>query len=99
MNKQKQGAVMKTQIQHFDKLDRELAVGDCVAFNSFYKHGLAIGRIVALKKTRSTVAIIPLKEPHRRDAYWQEQYEEDITSRDMIKLDTKDVMFQVLKSK
>lgn len=90
---------MKKQVQHFDKLDRELAVGDCVAFNSFYKQGLAIGRIVALKKTRSTVATIPLKEPHRRDRYWTESYEEDITSRDMIKLDTEDVMFQVLKSK
>jgi len=94
------GAAMKKQVQHFDKLDRELAVGDCVAFNSFYKHGLAIGRIVALKKTRATVSAIPLKEPHRQDHYWSEaNYEEDITSRDMIKLDTKDVMFQVLKSK
>ena len=92
---------MQKQVQHYDILDRELAVGDCVAFNSFYKHyGLAIGRIVALKKTRATVSKIPLREPHRKDYYWSEaNYEEDITSRDMIKLDTKDVMFQVLKSR
>lgn len=91
---------MKKQVHHFDKLDRELAVGDCVAFDSFYKHGLSIGRIVTLKKTRATVSAIPLREPHRQDHYWSEaNYEEDITSRDMIKLDTKDVMFQVLKSK
>lgn len=90
---------MKKQIQHFDKLDRELAVGDCVAFNSFYKHGLAIGTIVALKKTRSTVAYIPLKEPHRVSYVSDDSYEEDITSRDMIKLDSKEVMFHVLKNK
>lgn len=87
---------MKKLYQHFDLLNKELAIGDCVAFNSFYKHGLSLGTIVELKRTRATVKTITLNEPHRRDNYFVD-YEEDITSRDLIKLDSKEVAFQVLQ--
>ena len=89
----KQGASMKEQVQHFDKLGRELAAGDVVAFTSFFT-GMTIGRIDRLKKVRaSIVAFRNTKSP------WYTQNPEDINSGELVKLDSKDVAFYLLKNK
>lgn len=91
---------MKKPVQHVDKLDRELSVGDCVAYSSHFIHGVAIGRITALKRTRAIIESIPLKQPEGIIDYSQgRSYNESIVSSDMIKLDAKDVTFKILKSK
>ena len=84
---------MKTQNQHFDKLGRELHVGDVVAFTSFYT-GMTIGRIDRLKKVRaSIVSLSDTRKP------WYTPGPEDINSGETVKLDPKDVSFYLLKNK
>lgn len=84
---------MKTQNQHFDKLGRELAVGDVVAFASFFT-GMTIGRVDRLKKVRASVqSLSDSRKP------WYTDSPEDINSNDLVKLDPKDVEFFLLKQK
>ena len=87
------GAVMKIQVQHFDKLGRELQVGDVVAFTSFFT-GMTIGRIDKLKKVRAT--IVSLSDSRKP---WYHDTPEDINSSDLVKLDPRDVAFYLLKNK
>jgi len=87
------GEIMTKQVQHVDKLGRELAVGDVVAFTSFFT-GMTIGRIDRLKKVRaSIVSLSDTKSP------WYTQDPEDINSGELVKLDPKDVAFYLLKNK
>lgn len=84
---------MKTQVQHFDKLGRELQVGDVVAFASFFT-GMTIGRVDKLKKVRaSIVSLSDTRKP------WYTPGPEDINSGDLVKLDPRDVAFYLLKNK
>lgn len=80
---------MKTYTQT-DKLGRELAVDDCVVFNSYYG-GLVIGRVVKLNRTRVRVQRVTELRLFERS--------EDIQPYDMIKLDSRDVEFYLLKQK
>lgn len=84
---------MTKQIQHFDKLGRELQVGDVVAFASFFT-GMTIGRVDRLKKVRAT--IVSLSDSRKP---WYHDSPEDINSGDLVKLDPKDVEFYLLKQK
>lgn len=84
---------MTKQVQHFDKLGRELAVGDVVAFASFFT-GMTIGRIDRLKKVRAS--IVSLSDSRKP---WYHNSPEDINSGDLVKLDSKDVAFFLLKQK
>ena len=84
---------MKTQVQHFDKLGRELAVGDVVAFASFFT-GMTIGRIDKLKKVRAMIVSL---SDSRKPRYYDTP--EDINSSDLVKLDSRDVAFYLLKNK
>ena len=91
---------MKKPVQHFDKLGRELVIGDCVAYSSRFIHGVAVGRITELKRVRAVVMGIYIKPPEGILDYSQGQYHyESIASSDMIKLDAKDVTFKILQSK
>ena len=83
---------MKT-LQHFDKLGRELTVGDVVAFKSFYT-GMTIGRVDKLKKVRASIVAI---SDTRKS--WYVPGPEDINSGELVKLDSKDVAFYLLKNK
>jgi hypothetical protein len=87
------GEIMTKQVQHFDKLGRELAVGDVVAFKSFYT-GMTIGRIDRLKKVRAS--IISLSDTRKS---WYISGPEDINSGETVKLDPRDVAFYLLKNK
>jgi hypothetical protein len=84
---------MKTPIQHFDKLGRELVVGDVVAFKSFYT-GMTIGRIDRLKKVRAS--IVSLSDARKS---WYISGPEDINTGETVKLDPRDVAFYLLKNK
>ena len=84
---------MTKQVQHVDKLGRELAVGDVVVFKSFYT-GLAIGRIDRLKKVRAS--IVSLSDTRNS---WYVSGPEDINSGETVKLDPRDVSFYLLKNK
>jgi len=87
------GEIMTKQVQHFDKLGRELAVGDVVAFTSFFT-GMTIGRIDRLKKVRaSIVSLSDTRKP------WYTPGPEDINSGETVKLDPHDVAFYLLKNK
>lgn len=79
--------------QHFDKLGRELAVGDVVAFTSFYT-GMTIGRIDRLKKVRASIQ--SFKDVKMS---WIPEGLEDINSGETVKLDPRDVSFYLLKNK
>ena len=84
---------MTKQVQHFDKLGRELAVGDVVAFASFYT-GMTIGRVDRLKKVRASIqSLSDSRKP------WYTDGPEDINSGELVKLDPKDVEFFLLKNK
>jgi hypothetical protein len=87
------GEIMTKQVQHFDKLGRELAVGDVVAFTSFFT-GMTIGRIDRLKKVRAS--IVSLSDTRKS---WYTPGPEDINSRETVKLDPRDVSFYLLKNK
>lgn len=84
---------MTKQVQHFDKLGRELTVGDVVAFKSFYT-GMTIGRIDRLKKVRAS--IISLSDTRKS---WYVSGPEDINTGETVKLDPRDVAFYLLKNK
>ena len=84
---------MTKQVQHFDKLGRALAVGDVVAFKSFYT-GMTIGRIDRLKKVRAS--IVSLSDTRQS---WYVSGPEDINSGETVKLDPRDVAFYLLKNK
>jgi hypothetical protein len=87
------GINMTKQVQHVDKLGRELQVGDVVAFASFYT-GMTIGRVDRLKKVRATiVALSDSRKP------WYHDSPEDINSNSLVKLDSRDVSFFLLKNK
>jgi hypothetical protein len=87
------GEIMTKQVQHFDKLGRELQVGDVVAFTSFFT-GMTIGRIDRLKKVRaSIVSLSDARKP------WYTPGPEDINSKETVKLDPRDVAFYLLKNK
>jgi hypothetical protein len=82
---------MKTH-QHVDRLDRELAVGDVVVYNSYYGSGLTIGRIERLMKVRAEIHSFVDRRSRRGYSHI-----EDINSRDTVKIDPKDVAFWLLK--
>jgi len=84
---------MKIQVQHFDKMGRELQVGDGVAFTSFFT-GMTLGRVDKLKKVRAT--IVSLSDSRKP---WYHDTPEDINSSDLVKLDPRDVAFYLLKNK
>lgn len=84
---------MKKEIQHFDKLGRELQVGDVVVFTSFYT-GMTIGRIDRLKKVRASIQ--SFKDTKMS---WIPSGPEDINSSETVKLDSRDVAFYLLKNK
>jgi hypothetical protein len=84
---------MKTPIQHFDKLGRELVIGDVVAFKSFYT-GMTIGRIDQLKKVRAS--IVSLSDTRKS---WYTSGPEDINSGETVKLNPQDVAFYLLKQR
>lgn len=79
---------------HFDKLGRELAVGDVVAYNSFLNGTLTVGRIERLMKVRAEIH--SFVDSRSR---WNTSNIEDINSRDTIRLDPKDISFWLLKHK
>ena len=84
---------MTKQVQHFDKLGRELQVGDVVVFTSFYT-GMTIGRIDRLKKVRALImSLSDTRKP------WYTPGPEDINSSETVKLDSGDVAFYLLKNK
>ena len=87
------GEIMTKQVQHVDKLGRELQVGDVVAFASFFT-GMTIGRVDKLKKVRAS--IISLSDSRKP---WYTDSPEDINSGDLVKLDPRDVSFYLLKNK
>lgn len=79
---------MKTYNQS-DKLGRALSINDCVAYESYYG-GITIGRVV--KVNRERVRIMRVTEQNLRDT------PEDIIPRDIVKIDSKDVTFYLLKN-
>lgn len=78
---------MKTYTQT-DKLGRELAVDNCVAYESYYG-GITVGRVI--KVNRQRVRIMRVTETNLRDT------PEDIIPRDIVRIDSKDVTFYLLK--
>lgn len=79
---------MKTYT-HTDKLGRELVVNDTVVYSSFYG-GLTIGRVDVLNRVR--VRLRRLTDRHLVDGH------EDINPRDVVKVDSKEVAFYLLKN-
>jgi hypothetical protein len=75
--------------QHFDKLGRELAVGDCIAYNSHFG-GLTVGRVEKINRER--IKIIRLTESANMD--WEFEFAHPCNT---VLLDSKDVTFYLLK--
>ena len=80
---------MKTYT-HSDKLGRELAVNDTVVYSSYYG-GLTIGRVDVLNRVR--VRLRRLTDTRLVSG------PEDINPRDVVKIDSKEVEFYLLKQK
>jgi hypothetical protein len=88
------GEIMTKQVQHFDRLGRELAVGDVVTYNSFYNGGLTVGRIERLMKVRAEIHSFVDNRSR-----WGTSNIEPINCNDTIKLDPKEISFWLLKHK
>lgn len=73
---------------HTDKLGRELAVNDTVIYSSFYG-GLTIGRVDVVNRVR--VRLSRLTDRHLISG------PEDINPRDVVKVDSKEIEFYLLK--
>lgn len=80
---------MKTYIQT-DKLGRYLVVDDCVAYESYYG-GITVGRVTKINRAR--VRIMRVTDTNLRNT------PEDIMPRDIVRIDSKDVSFYLLKNK
>jgi len=80
---------MKKTYTHTDKLGQGIEVNDTVVYSSFYG-GLTIGRVDVLNRVR--VRISRLTDQHLLDGH-----REDINPKDIVKVDSKEVEFYLLK--